>query len=154
MVSFVRLFFICLFKCFFKALLQREGKLHCQVAYICLIFPSVHIKMCLQSDCIGRCVITLITFVLLFLHCALSYVSLYCLPVGMHSHTVHMCLAFLQRVFSNVHASYLDRSMHFHTGCNISNFSLLFVSSVSSNVLPERIKIHTGYICLTFIHIQ
>ena len=39
------------------------------------LFPSVHFKKCLQSTCVGRYIITLITFVLIVLHCAISNVS-------------------------------------------------------------------------------
>ena len=55
--------------------------------------------MCSQMMCIEKCIVTLVAFVWLFLHCALSNVSSNCLPEKMQSHIGCICLAFLHLCF-------------------------------------------------------
>ena len=80
--------------------------------------------MCPQRAWIRTGKVTLVAFVLTFLHCASLNVSSNDLRVKMHSCIGCICLAFLHCVFSDE----------------------------SSNCLPEKRQSHIGCICLAFLH--
>ena len=88
------------------------------------------------------------------LKCAFSNVSSNWLPTRMHSHTGHICLAFLHCVFSNVSSNCMPTRLYSHIDYICLAFLHYVFSNVSSDCLPGMMLSHTDCICLTFLHVS
>ena len=72
----------------------------------------------------------------------------------MRSHTVYICVTFLQCVFLDAFSKRLHKRMQSHIDCICLSFLQCVFSNVSSNCLPKWMWRHTVYICVFFLQCE